>query len=182
SSLAQSTWKAGTARVDITPTESIWLAGYGARDRPSSGVLQNIFAKALALQDQDGLTFVLVTADILGFTGEMSETIAERVQTLHGLARERLILNASHTHSAPVTGTLLWPAYSLGPEHVPAIERYTSRLLDQIVEMIGVSLSNLEPVELHFGQGLAGFAVNRRRVSRRYLPGPVDHDVPVLAV
>ncbi|HLV01645.1 MAG TPA: neutral/alkaline non-lysosomal ceramidase N-terminal domain-containing protein [Acidobacteriota bacterium] len=182
SSLAQSTWKAGTARVDITPTESIWLAGYGARDRPSSGVLQNIFAKALALQDQDGLTFVLVTADILGFTAEMSETIAERVQTLHGLSRERLILNASHTHSAPVTGNLLWPAYSLGPEHVPAIERYTSRLLDQIVEMIGVSLSNLEPVELHFGQGLAGFAVNRRRVSRRYLPGPVDHDVPVLAV
>lgn len=183
-SLAQSTWKAGTATVDITPTEPVWLAGYGARDRPSSGVLQNIFAKALALQDENGATSVLVTADILGFTAEMSETVAERVEALHGLSRERLILNASHTHSAPVTGNLLRPAYSLGTEHVPAIRRYTSRLLDQIVEVVGEALSTFEPVELHFGQGLAGFAVNRRRAGagRRHLPGPVDHDVPVLAV
>jgi hypothetical protein len=35
---------------------------------------------------------------------------------------------------------------------------------------------------LSFGQGLAGIGVNRRRVSIRGLPGPVDQDVPVLAV
>jgi hypothetical protein len=35
---------------------------------------------------------------------------------------------------------------------------------------------------LSFHQGLAGIAVNRRRVSDRSLPGPVDHDVPLLVV
>ena len=31
-------WKAGVAKTDITPAESIWMAGYGARTRPSEGV------------------------------------------------------------------------------------------------------------------------------------------------
>jgi hypothetical protein len=37
---------------------------------------------------------------------------------------------------------------------------------------------------VEFGQGFAGIAVNRRRTrpGRRNLPGPVDHDVPVLCV
>jgi hypothetical protein len=43
-------WKAGVARVDITPSESIWMAGYAARTKPSEGVLQRLYAKALALK------------------------------------------------------------------------------------------------------------------------------------
>jgi len=27
-------WKAGVARVIITPKESMWMAGYGGRDHP----------------------------------------------------------------------------------------------------------------------------------------------------
>ena len=100
---AQTGWKAGVARVNITPRESIWLAGYGARTKPSEGVLQDIYAKALAFEDSDGVTTVLVTADLLGFTREMSETIAERARKKYGLPRERLAFNASHTHSGPVT-------------------------------------------------------------------------------
>ena len=44
---AQYRWKAGVASVDITPHESIWLAGYGMRTKPSEGVLRNIYVKAL---------------------------------------------------------------------------------------------------------------------------------------
>ncbi|MBI3696108.1 MAG: neutral/alkaline non-lysosomal ceramidase N-terminal domain-containing protein, partial [Acidobacteria bacterium] len=100
---AQTTWKAGVAKVKITPAESIWLAGYGARTKPSEGVLQDIYAKALAIQDAQGNTSVLVTADLLGFNRQMSDAIAEGVRKKYGLSRDRLVLNASHTHSAPVT-------------------------------------------------------------------------------
>jgi len=31
-------WKAGVARVVITPEHSMWLAGYAKRDRPSEGI------------------------------------------------------------------------------------------------------------------------------------------------
>ena len=33
---ASAGWKAGLARVDVTPTESMWMAGYAARTAPSS--------------------------------------------------------------------------------------------------------------------------------------------------
>ena len=47
-------WKAGVATVKITPQEAVWMAGYAARDRPSEGVAQDLFAKALALEDGRG--------------------------------------------------------------------------------------------------------------------------------
>jgi hypothetical protein len=175
-------WKAGAARVNITPQEPIWLAGYGARTKPSEGVLQDIYVKALALQHDDSAPAVLVTSDLLGFTGEMAAAVAEAAAKKYGLSRDRLVLNASHTHSAPVTGQLLRPAYPLDDAHAVVIRRYTGALLDRVAGVIAAALRELAPAQLAFEQGLAGFAVNRRRVSLRHLPGPVDHDVPVLSV
>jgi len=179
---ASAAWQAGVARVDITPTENIWLAGYGARTHPSDGVRQHIFVKALALQDDQGTRSVLVSSDLLGFPREVSDPIAARVQKQFGVPRERLVFNSSHTHSAPVIGHMLLPAYPFGDPELAVIKRYTDRLEDQVVETIGRSLSDLKPAALSFEQGLAGVAVNRRRIGHRDYPGPVDQDVPVLAV
>lgn len=178
----QAGWKAGVATVSITPRESIWLAGYSARTKPSEGVLQEIHAKALALEDSSGTVTVLVTLDLLGLNRPMADAIAARVESRYGIRRERLALASSHTHSAPVTGEVLQPAYPMPDDQKPAVETYTAWLLDQVVDVIGAAVAKRDPVDLEFGQGLAGFAVNRRRVAQRQLPGVVDHDVPVLAV
>ena len=175
-------WKAGVAVVDITPAESIWMAGYASRTKPSEGVLQRLRAKAIALEDEAGGVSVIVTSDLLGFTASMSQEVAARVQKAHGLPRERLVLNASHTHSGPVTGQKGRPNYVLDENQSKVVERYTAKLIDQVVEVIGKALSDRQPAELAFEQGFAGFAVNRRRVGNRQYPGPVDHDVPVLSV
>jgi len=175
-------WKAGVARVNITPAESIWMAGYASRDHPSEGVYAPLYVKALALEDETGKSYVLVSSDLLGFTRSMSDAVFERVAGPHSLTRDRLVLNASHTHSGPVTGQLLRPAYILEPEDEVVVKRYTAKLVEQTAELIGRALAKLEPVELSFEQGFAGFAVNRRRVGHREYPGPVDHDVPVLAI
>src|ERR1700722_19562522 len=181
--LAASQWKAGVASIDITPQESIWLAGYGNRTKPSDGVLLKIHAKALVLEDETGSKTVLITSDLLGFVKEVSDPIAARVLKKYGIPRERLALNASHTHSAPVIGHMLRPAYPLTPGQDKVIDRYTTHLEDQVVEVIGNAIRNLAPAELSFSQGPAGGAVNRRRgVRSRALPGPVDQDVPVLSV
>ncbi len=181
--LAAGQWKAGVASVDITPKEPIWLAGYGNRTKPSEGVLQPIHAKALVLEDQTGSKTVLITSDLLGFVKEVSDPIAARVLKKYGIPRERLALNASHTHSAPVIGHMLRPAYPLNPQQEKVIDRYTARLEDQVVDVIGAAIKNLAPADVAFSQGLAGVAVNRRRaVMSRALPGPVDQDVPVLSV
>src|SRR5436190_7241172 len=93
--------KAGLARAIITPDQPTWLSGYAARTKPSEGKLHDIWVKALALEDERGNRIVLVTSDILGFSREVAETIAERAQQQFGLRREQLMINSSHTHTAP---------------------------------------------------------------------------------
>lgn len=181
---AETAWKAGVARVRITPEEPIWLAGFAHRDRPSEGILSDIWAKALALEDETGEVAVLVTTDLVGFSREDIETLAGQVRQRAGVKRERLLVNYSHNHSAPVTRGVLPLYYELPPEQHRAVARYTDRLFGQLVAVITEAVRNRAPAQLAFEQGLAGFAVNRRRARPRgrVLPGPVDHDVPVLSV
>ena len=179
---AADTWKAGVSKVKITPDESIWMAGYASRDKSSEGVRQDLFAKALALQDASGKPSVLVTLDLVGISREMVDAIAQRCLKQFGITREQLLFNVSHTHSGPVAGSVLLQMYKLTPERHEVVCRYTDGLIDKTVSVIGSSLENLVPATLEFKQGLAGFAVNRRRVTNRSLPGPVDHDVPVLKI
>jgi neutral ceramidase len=178
-------WKAGVHKVNITPAEPIRLAGFGGRKTPSEGVLQDIHVRALSLEDEAGAVSVILSTDLLGFSRQMADEIGERVEKEFGITREHLILNASHNHSAPVTSELLLIYYDLTPDEADVIERYSVWLVEQIVSVIGASLENRVPVELGFGQGFAGFGVNRRRTRggiSRSRPAPVDHDVPVLSV
>src|SRR5580692_4721101 len=59
-------WKAGAASVVITPQENLWMAGYSARKKPADGKAQDLFAKALALEDEAGQRLVIVTMDFIG--------------------------------------------------------------------------------------------------------------------
>src|SRR3954467_2938893 len=59
-------WKAGVSMIVITPKQPMWMAGYANRDRPSDGKLVDLWAKALALEDENGKQLVVVTADLVG--------------------------------------------------------------------------------------------------------------------
>jgi len=172
------------SKVDITPKESIWLHGWGSRTKPSQGVSHPIYVKALALRDHTGHLAVWLTADLLGFSASMTTTITERARRKFGLARPQLILNASHNHSGPVTGDVLHLYFDQPPHERRVVARYTKWLYDRIDEAIRSAIADLAPAKLAFGQGLAGFGVNRRRAREggRPLATVVDQDVPVLSV
>lgn len=179
---AQAGWRAGAARARVTPAEPIWMAGYASRNKPSEGVRKDLFLKALALQDESGKTTVILTSDLIGFRAELSDVIAARCEKQFGLSRDRLVINSSHTHTGPSLGSIKPPAGYEAQAQV--VRRYTDGVLDKCVQAAGEAIRNTAPVTLHFAQGLAGFAVNRRRdrPGMRHLAAPVDHDVPVLAV
>ncbi|MCB1277723.1 hypothetical protein [Prosthecobacter sp.] len=182
---AMSAWQAGAARADITPTESVPLAGYGGKTRMSERVEHPIWLKALALKDDSGAISVLVTADLVGLSDKMVSVITTSAREKHGLPRERLILNTSHNHSCPVTEDVLWLYYEFTPEEAAARDRYTQRVYEKYDEVIAAAVANLAPAELAFEQGLAGVAVNRRRSrgpESRAFGGQVDQDVPVITV
>lgn len=183
--LLHAEWQAGAAVADITPRESIWLAGYAARTKPSESVRQPIHAKALALKDDAGQVFVIVTIDLVGIRREMMDPIADRAAEELHVRRDHILFNASHTHSAPLVNDPSVYASIMGPylqQQTQVIARYTERLPGLIYGAIAESVGHLRPATLWFEQGYAGFAVNRRRVGHREYPGPVDQDVPVLVV
>ncbi len=182
----QSTWKAGVAAVKVTPPGPIWQVGFAARSKgPSEGIDTDLYVKALAIQDGSNKPLVIVTSDLIGFQKDLAVIIAERCQKKYGIERDHLVLNSSHTHGGP---SLSLDEQPRGSKRTPAEQKvvvdYTKGVLDKVVDVVGRSVENLSPAVLQFDQGLAGFAVNRRRSrpNTRQFPGPVDQDVPVLAV
>src|SRR4051812_15237564 len=98
----QAPFKAGVASRVITPTEPLWMAGYGNRDHPAEGKVHDLHVKALALEDAKGGRLVLLTSDLVGIPRELSEAVSKEVHHRMGLPRERLMLTSSHTHCGPV--------------------------------------------------------------------------------
>src|SRR2546421_13116238 len=94
-------WKAGTAAAVITPAEPMWLAGWAVRTEPSRGTLTELYAKALALEDDQGGRLVLLTLDLIAVSRELAAAVAGQVRQRWGLPRERLLICASHTHCGP---------------------------------------------------------------------------------
>lgn len=187
-SSAAAGYKAGIGRTKITPDSPIWMSGYANRTHPSEGVIQDLWAKALAIDDGKGGRVVIVTTDVIGLPRGISEAVAARVQKQHGLDRARLLLNSSHTHTGPVLRANLSTMYDYGAENDRIVQSYSQKLTDDLVRIIGEAITNLKPAELRYGVGEAGFAINRREPAAKGIKigvnpnGPTDHSVPVLRV
>src|SRR5690349_10529955 len=95
-------WKAGVAKVRITPERFMWMSGYGARNKAAEGKLQDLWAKALVLEDPDGHRGILVTMDLVGIPRDLSVAVRDELKKQYGLGREAIILSVSHTHTGPV--------------------------------------------------------------------------------
>lgn len=46
---SEDTWRAGAAAVKITPERPMWLSGYADRNKPATGTLSDLHAKALVI-------------------------------------------------------------------------------------------------------------------------------------
>ncbi len=178
-------YRVGVAEVDITPDYPVRLSGFGFRRNECEGVTQKIWAKAIAISGGGGATngtdapAVLLTVDNLGIPDYMTREVAARLQKAGKLDPARLAVTATHTHTAPML-TGVCPTIFGGPippEHQGRIDRYTRELTDHLEKVALAALEKREPADLEFGTGAVDFAKNRRTKG-----GPVDHDLPVLAV
>ncbi len=179
------TWKAGTARINITPSQSLWLGGYASRDHPSEGVRQDLWVKAIALEDAGGKQGVLVSMDLRRIPKKFSDRIRDRIEKKFYLGREQIILNASHTHTGPEVNP---EEYVMDEAEREKLRRYSRDLEGKVVELVGKALSDLKPARLYSGNGLTRFQVNRRNnvekelKSYMELKGPNDYAVPVIKI
>ena len=183
-------WKAGVATVSVTPSQPMWMAGYASRTKPSDGVLSELHAKALVLEDSTGNRAVIVTTDLIGIPRPLRLQVAQKVQQQHKLNPAGLLLNCSHTHCSPVVRDDLEMSvmYPLDAEQRQRVESYFVELRDKLIAVIGLAIEDLKPANLSYSHARCSVAMNRRLPSPTgyqnspYPDGPVDHDVPVLRV
>ena len=191
---ADAAWKAGVAKAAITPDTYMAMSGYGGRDNPADGKLTDLWAKAAVLEDADGNRGVIITLDLVGIDRTLSAAICRSLRDKFGLERAQIAICTSHTHTGPVVGMNLGPLHYLiqTEEQQALIDEYAVTLHSKVVKVVGEALAGVRPSRISWGNGRATFAVNRRE-NKPYakaaewrtagiLKGPVDHDVPVLAI
>jgi len=191
--LAADGWRAGAAKVVITPPAPMWMAGFASREHPAEGKLTDLWAKALVLEDAAGQRAVLVTLDLVGIDRATSQSICTKLIEQHGLRRDQIVINISHTHSGPVVAHNLAPLHYrlVADDQKKLIDEYASLLEQRVLNVVDDAIKHLAPADVSWGSGMATFATNRRNNPQNQaaklrefgkLRGPVDHDVPVLAV
>jgi neutral ceramidase len=185
---AETAWRVGLASACITPGEPIRMAGYAGRTQLSEGVLDDLFAKAMALEDAGGSQALLITADLIGFRGPLAEEICRAIGEKTGLGRRQILLCPSHTHAGPVLGSNEGALYGLPDDQIKVVHDYSNRVVAALADLAAAALADLNPARLSWGSGTATFVMNRREFTDRGVrlgvnpSGYADRAVPVLRV
>src|SRR5262245_51882470 len=178
-------WKVGFAQIKITPEQPMLMSGYAGRTKPFEKVGQDLYAKALVLEDREGRRGVILTSDLLGFPAAVAEPICERLTKI-GLKREQILLNSAHTHAGPQLGLKAPQKDAAGAAEGLRTVEYTRQLQDKVVEVVTRAAANLQPARLTWGGGVVHFVMNRREFTPNGIilgvnpRGLADRSVPVL--
>ncbi|MBQ7037446.1 MAG: neutral/alkaline non-lysosomal ceramidase N-terminal domain-containing protein [Clostridia bacterium] len=93
-------FKAGFARVDITPALGLGIAGYYSK-RISNGVLDPLYATAVAFSDGKKLG-LLLSVDIIGITQGCADIIRKEIAESVGTSAEGVFIGCTHIHTGPL--------------------------------------------------------------------------------
>ncbi|MBI3610226.1 MAG: neutral/alkaline non-lysosomal ceramidase N-terminal domain-containing protein [Nitrospirae bacterium] len=160
----------GAAKIEITPPIGLPMAGYGART--STGVLDPIMARALAISDGRE-TVILVSLDLLAVTDDLFRSIFEKVHAVLPLPEENLLIAATHTHSGPGSlGKRFWETLAAGPFNAGVFEQTTDRAARAVIE----AYRRLQPAVMAYGRADAGDRIQNRMIR----DGPTDPDLSFL--
>ncbi len=167
--------RVGYARVDITPPVGVPLADaplgsvISGKGRFSSRLRDPLYARALHLS-KGGAEATLVVGDLLLVTSRLHAAVAARA----GVAPERVLVAATHTHSGPGG---YWHAAGRVQRLVGEYqESIFERIVNGMAEAIRQARAKPSPARLSGATAtVPGGSSNRRR-----LHGPVDPDLTLL--
>ena len=175
------TYQVGVSTVDITPPVGIYLAGFAARQEPSTAVYHPLKATAVAIDDGE-TPLLIVGAEILGFY-ERTEEVRSRINAATDIDPAHIILNGSHTHCGPCIREMD------RERHGELDEDYLEDLFENVARCAKMAWEDRSPARLGFGTGRCDIARSRRKPDGKggvawvpSLEAPHDHDVPVIAV
>lgn len=180
-------FRAGAARLDITPDEPLALEGYAnPENRISEGIHDHLYARAVVFE-QGGRKLVLVSCDLSGFINGTFPGYQKAILARFNLQPDQLFLAGTHTHSGPFL--ILNRTYP----H-PNNYKYTLALQEKLIAVIDSAMRSLAPAQIGVGRGSSPIGANRRLkvpggpgekdriIMARNPDGPVDREVLVLKI
>ncbi len=160
--------RAGYARTVISPPPGTYLAGFAARHDPAREIHDDLWARALVLEDGDRRV-AFVVYDLCEIDAAFVAAVRRTVQEATGITPDAVMMAATHTHAAPATIALYSP---------PPDAAWLEALPARVTHAVAAAAHHLAPATVGVGFGReTSVARNRRRPD-----GPVDHTVGVLRV
>ena len=167
-SCGQAALTGACAKVNITPPLGVPLIGsYG---KPSDSVLDELYAKALVLNDGTN-TVAIVSADLL-YTPleEITDPVRKIITEKIGIEAQNVLVCGTHTHSGPE----VFSKSKLRPDKridESTIDRsYLDTLIQKIAGSVLIAHKNMQPVKIGAAKGvLPEIVFNRRPTDKNGL-------------
>ena len=144
--------------------------------RGSHKTMNDLTARALAIR-KNKQTAVIVGIDVCGFNASLGAAIKDAIFKSRGVPPSAILLNASHTHFAPVTQTwITWGDFY----HFPDSNYLNNVVKKGIIRAIESALDSLSPSRLYFTRGSTQIGHNRRPGANA--AKPYDNVLDVLKI
>jgi len=157
--------RVGGATISITPDKPVALWGQ-MHTRISTSVESPVTATVLAMESVAGDNSleqtVMVACDLVAIPLHALEKTREQIATrLPGFPVNKIVLNATHTHTGPVMTEGL---YDIPAEGVMQPTEYVDFFAGRVAEAVVAAWNSRKPGKVSWGLGHAVVAQNRRTV------------------
>ncbi len=147
----------GYARVDITPTESVPLRGYGnTAKRMSQAVKDPLYLTAIVFTDEAGGGAMLLPVDLCSCSNKVMGPMREAISQETGIPVQQILFSATHNHSGP----------DIINFDVPSIPRYNAMLAQRALEAAKAAMADRKEVT---GLYTSDIATKRLNFVRNYI-------------
>jgi hypothetical protein len=126
---------------------------------------------------KNGKTVVLIGVDVCGLQYAFTQSIKDSLRHRFGIAPEGILINASHTHFAPVTQE--WKAWA-HYYHTPDSSYLYGVVQGAIISSVEMALQQLSPGGLSFTRGTTDIGANRRPQANPQKPYDASLDIVTL--
>ena len=159
---------AGAAEREISPPVGIEIHA----QRPNVGIRDPLFIRALVLEDPEGTSVAIITADIICTGFAAMDELRSRVKEKTGV--DEVLFNCSHAHSSrwlratPTPGQawtdeMIWDEFYEHPMEENPREAQWNRMVHKVaVEVVAEAKKKQIPVTLHAGRAAVQVGFNRR--------------------
>ena len=99
-------YKAGVAKIDITPMPGFPMGGHSVAGKTARGYWTRLYARVIYLEDKSGQRLAMVSCDLWAMPAGLADRVADILSddpACRFIGRDRLLIAATHNHHGPAS-------------------------------------------------------------------------------